>query len=173
MKKLLVITVTSADRPGIVEQVTRVVAEHGGNWEESRMARLGGVFAGIVQVGVPAERAEELKQALESLSGQQLTVSVQLTQPDVPETPSTGQILNLELSGADHEGIVHEVAAYLAEQGANVEEMETEVVSAPVSGSPLFQMKAKVKIPTTLELDDLRKQLDELAHKLGVDIHLR
>ncbi len=172
MKKLLVVTVTSPDHPGIVERMTRVIVEHGGNWEESRMARLGGVFAGIVQVSVPSERAEGLKAALEQLSDEQLTVTVHPTQPDAPEQPSVGPVYRFELSGADHEGIVHEVAAYLAQRGANVEEMETDVVAAPVSGTPLFRMRAQVKVPPELSLDELLSKLEELADRLGVDIQL-
>ena len=60
MKSFLVVTITCPDRPGIVERVTDVVVAHGGNWEESRLARLGGDFAGIAMVSVPSERADEL-----------------------------------------------------------------------------------------------------------------
>jgi acetyl esterase/lipase len=48
----LVVTVTAEDRAGVVEAVAAAVASCGGNWEESRMARLGGRFAGILLVGV-------------------------------------------------------------------------------------------------------------------------
>ena len=53
----LVVTFTGPDRPGIVASFARVVGEHGGNWEESRMARLAGQFAGILEVTVEADRA--------------------------------------------------------------------------------------------------------------------
>ena len=45
----LVMTIIGPDRTGLVESVARVVAEHGGNWLESRMCRLGGEFAGILR----------------------------------------------------------------------------------------------------------------------------
>ena len=42
MQRMLVMTVIGQDRPGLVDSVAGLVAEHGGNWLESRMSRLGG-----------------------------------------------------------------------------------------------------------------------------------
>ncbi len=52
----LVMTIIGPDRTGLVESVARAVAEHGGNWLESRMCRLGGEFAGILRMEIPAEK---------------------------------------------------------------------------------------------------------------------
>ena len=41
-----------------------IVDAHGGNWESSQLAELAGVFAGVIQVAVPAEQEEDLQQAL-------------------------------------------------------------------------------------------------------------
>lgn len=56
----LVMTVIGHDRPGLVDLVAGLVAEHGGNWLESRMCRLGGEFAGILRIHVPAEKEAAL-----------------------------------------------------------------------------------------------------------------
>ncbi|MGK0484803.1 MAG: glycine cleavage system regulatory protein, partial [Myxococcota bacterium] len=42
MKTSFVMTLLGRDQPGIVETIAKVVADHGANWEESRMARLSG-----------------------------------------------------------------------------------------------------------------------------------
>ena len=52
----LVMTIISPDRTGLVESIARTVAENGGNWLESRMCRLGGEFAGILRVEIPAAK---------------------------------------------------------------------------------------------------------------------
>ena len=44
MQVPLVMTVIGKDRTGLVESLASLVAEHGGNWLESRMCRLGGEF---------------------------------------------------------------------------------------------------------------------------------
>jgi glycine cleavage system transcriptional repressor len=70
--------------------------------------------------------------------------------------------------GADHIGIIHEVARYLAGQGINVDTMDTDVVAAPMSGSPLFTMSAVVRMPAGMTVDELREALDEVAEEVGV-----
>ncbi len=51
----MVLTAIARDRPGVVESLADVIAAHSGNWVESSMAQLGGKFAGIVRVEVPAD----------------------------------------------------------------------------------------------------------------------
>ncbi len=173
MKTSLVVTITCPDRPGIVERFTDVVRGFAANWEDSRMARLGGDFAGIVKIGVPADQAESLTEALRALADEQTTVIVK-TAHAVDQVPAeSSRLCQLRLSGADHEGIVHTISAYLAEQSINVEAMETEVVPAPMSASPVFRMKARIKLPPGLSLAELVDKLTEIGDQQGVDIELK
>ena len=172
MKSFLVVTITCPDRTGIVECVTDVVVAHGGNWQESRLARLGGDFAGIVMVSVSPERVDELTQALTALASDEMTVAVKCASPGAPAGRDRNLLCTLRLEGADHEGIVHEVSAFLAKQGINVEAMETELVSAPMSAAPLFQMEAQLDVPSSVSLDELRKRLLLIGDQLGVDIEV-
>jgi glycine cleavage system regulatory protein len=167
----VVVTITCPDRPGIVERVTEVIVAHDANWEESRLARLGGDFAGIIRIAVPGGRAEALAEALRGLSNEQMAVVVRL-QPAADAPPPEG-LYDLQLTGADHEGIVHTVASFLAHQGINLEEMQTEVLPAPMSASPLFHMEAKIRVPSGVALDDLRARLRHIGEQLGVDLDLK
>ena len=65
-------TIIGPDRTGLVESVARVVADHGGNWLESRMCRLGGEFAGILRIELPVEKRQALLDALQTLQGRGL-----------------------------------------------------------------------------------------------------
>jgi glycine cleavage system transcriptional repressor len=173
MKNYLVVTVTCPDRPGVVEQITAVLTRFSANWEESRMARLGGEFAGIAKVSVPEARTEGLMQELQALNSDQMTVVVKPTDVTESESPPGFNLFDLQLSGADHEGIVHSVAAYLVEHGINVETMETEVVRAPVTAAPLFQMDARIRVPDTLSFEVFQQNLGQIGDELGVDINVR
>ena len=172
MKTNLVVTVTCPDRPGIVERLTEVLVAHSANWEESRMARLGGDFAGIVKVSVPAEDAAPLTAALRAMADEQMAVVVKATEPAPPAAPAGYCLCDLHLTGADHEGIVHKVSAYLASQGINVESMETRVSRAPMSAAPLFHMNALLKVPAGVAAESLADGLRQIGESLGVDIEL-
>ncbi len=166
MRKSLVLTVIGDDRPRIVEALADQVLAAGANWEESRMARLAGKFAGLLRVSVEADRAAELARGLAALQGG-LTVVVEQTD----EAPAAaGPALRLELVGNDHPGIIRDIARALAVQRINIEELETGVTSAPMTGELLFRARALVRLPASVTVDALRFQLEALAGELMVDL---
>jgi glycine cleavage system transcriptional repressor len=75
--------------------------------------------------------------------------------------------------GADHEGIVHSVARYLASLQIQVETMDTHLTPAPITGTPIFSMHALVEAPPNVTLPILRRKLAEVADELGVDIEVK
>lgn len=161
----LVLTVIGPDRPGLVEALSRTVAEHGANWLESRMAHLSGQFAGIVRVSVAAERADSLASALGALAGLRVQVETASAAPG-----RNAPVLVLELLGQDRPGIVREVSHALASRGVNVEELETACSSAPMSGETLFRARARLRLPPELAEEELRESLEKLADELMVDV---
>jgi glycine cleavage system regulatory protein len=167
----LVMTILGPDRPGLVEALAKLVASHGANWLESRMAHLAGQFAGIVHVEVDSSRAEQLMAALGRLRSEGLTVIVQ--HDAAPPTVAVYLPLRLELIGHDRPGIVHEVTRLLADRRVNVEEFQTECVSAPMSGERLFRATATLRLPTGLAIDELQHALERIANDLMVDIRLQ
>jgi glycine cleavage system regulatory protein len=169
MRTSLVLTVIGDDRPGIVERVADQVAAAGANWEESRMARLAGKFAGLLRVGVDRERAEDLAAALTTLDAAGLTVVVEQT----GEPAGAGsRTLRLELVGNDRPGIVRDISRVLAEKQVNIEALETDVSSAPMSGERLFRAQAHLRVPASMDVDALRGRLEDLAGELMVDLTL-
>lgn len=173
MPASLVITVIGPDRPGLVESISRTVNQHGGNWTRSRMAHLGGQFAGMLQVHLPEEKdADSLKAALESLADDRLQVVIARESQGV-STPGAGEVhLKLDLVGQDRTGIVAEISRILTGHGINVEELSTECESAPWSGEVLFKTQASLTAPASADLDALRDDLEAIAHDLMVEISL-
>jgi glycine cleavage system regulatory protein len=167
MRTSLVLTVIGADRPGIVEQLSHQVLAAGANWEESRMARLAGQFAGLLRVSVDTDRADRLAAGLRALSSADLTIVVERSGAvDVARSLS----LTLEIVGSDRPGIVRDISHVLARQGINIEELETSVTSAAMSGETLFRARARVRVPETRAVGDIREILEALADNLMVDL---
>jgi glycine cleavage system regulatory protein len=170
MQRLLVMTVIGRDRPGLVESVAALVAEHGGNWLESRMSRLGGHFAGILRVEVPGENEPPLVAALKQLEARGLTVVVHPDQAK-PLLAAARQSV-LDIVGQDRPGIVREISHALAGFGVNVEELHTECASAAMSGETLFKAHARLSIPASCDVAQIRQQLERIAADLIVEISL-
>lgn len=170
-KSSLVLTIIGTDRPGLVDSLAEVVAAGGGNWLESRLAHLGGKFAGIVHVEVPEENVQALMSSLAALQSEGLRV---ISERDVETSAVSGWVpVALYLVGNDRPGIVRDVTHVLAEKGVNVEEFETQFTSAPMSGGMIFKAVAQLKLPPDLTIRQLSEHLEGLAGDLMVDIEIR
>jgi glycine cleavage system regulatory protein len=170
MLSTLVMTIIGPDRPGLVQLVATTLADHGGNWLESRMGHLGGQFAGIVRAEVATEKTGELVQALRALDEKGLRVIVH--QDDAASEAGAGTTATLELVGQDRVGILRAVTGVLANHGVNVEELASERVSAPMGGGTLFQATIRVSVTDTAVLDLVRGDFEKIASDLMVDLQL-
>jgi glycine cleavage system regulatory protein len=166
MQTTLVMTLIGPDRTGLVEAVASIVAAHEGNWLESRMSRLGGEFAGILRVEVPADKKSALLDAVQKISG--LRVIVGAGEPTAPSKNSRES--TIEIIGQDRPGIVREISAALARARVNVEEFTSDVTSSAMSGEQLFKAFARVQMPEGCNAAALKKELEEIAADLLVDI---
>lgn len=170
MSTSIVLSVLSDDHPGIVESLSDVLAAHGGNWTESSMLSLAGKFAGILLAEVPADRVDAFIGALEALESEGIRVVAEPSSG--AKTADDSRFVALELVGQDRPGIVHEITEVLARHAVNVQELETTVQSASMSGESLFLAHAKIFIPADTDTEALRDELEELANELMVDLSL-
>jgi glycine cleavage system regulatory protein len=167
MQSYLIMTVLGADRPGLVSRLSEVVTRHGGNWLESRMARLAGQFAGVIRIEIPSDAVDELLLELQGPGASGLTVSAvrEVAGPAVAR-----RTISIEVVGADRPGIVRELSAAIARVQANIEELTTGLESAPMSGQLLFRAKGLVSIPEEVELAALHAAFESLGGDLTLDV---
>jgi glycine cleavage system transcriptional repressor len=161
----LAVTAIGADRPGIVAAVSRVLHERGGNLQDSAMTILGGHFAIVLLVATeddPQELRAALTAATEDLG---LTISVSHAEGTRDQTDPTHL---LSVYGADRPGIVAGVTAVLADLGANVTDLETQVIGG--EDEPVYAMVIELVADDELEL---AARLAEVCRTLGVDHRLR
>jgi glycine cleavage system regulatory protein len=166
----LVLTLLGPDRPGLVEAVAQAIVASGGNWVESRMARLAGKFAGLLRVELPSAAVEQLRAALARLETHGLKIVLEPSETVEPIHPQ--QVMELELLGLDRPGLVREVSRLLAAQQINVEELVTDRSSAPMSAEMMFRARARLAVPAGVDVAAVRASLERLASDLMVEIRL-
>ncbi|HTZ70067.1 MAG TPA: ACT domain-containing protein [Acetobacteraceae bacterium] len=159
----LILTIVGPDRPGLVRTLSEALAARGGNWLESRMARLGGQFAGIVMVDAPDSFPADLA-GLEA-EGFRITVAAAGGGAAV-----VGPLLVVEVTGNDRPGIVHEVTRVLAAHGANIEDMTTNVSSGAFSGEALFRAAIVLRAPDEKAVAALTAGLERISNDIMVDV---
>jgi glycine cleavage system regulatory protein len=167
MHASIVLTILAADRPGLVSTLSETIAARGGSWQESRMARLAGQFAGILRVECPADQAADLLAALAALEGQGIAVQARREEAVPPEPRET---VALDVVGNDRPGIVRALSAAIAGAGGNVEDLATTLESAPMSGHPIFHATGRVSLASGGDPAALVTAIETLGPDLSVSI---
>ena len=160
----LIMTVLGADRQGLVNQLAETVADHGGNWLESRMARLAGQFAGIARIQCPEDKVDDLVAALNEAG-----LNIQVARESSGDSPAL-RMVRIEVMGNDRPGIVRELTTAISQAGGNVEEFSTRLESAAMSGHPMFRAEGVVAIGPDDSLDKLQAAIEQLGEDLTVDL---
>jgi glycine cleavage system transcriptional repressor len=170
----LVVTAVGTDRPGIVANLTALLAEHGANLADSRMAILGGEFALMMLVSVAESRMEELRQTI-GIASTELGLELIVKDTRSPAAHRAGRVRSYEVQvhALDHPGIVHAVASALQRIGGNVVSMETSAYQASVTGAPLFEMSLQADFPAEITAARLREALEQVSEAANADIEVR
>ena len=162
----LIVGFVAEDRPGVLQRLSNVVSDCGGNWLESSMTTLGGYFSGSVLVEIDEADRDALLDALEQLEG--FTVSIR--EPIEAGDDASTHLKQINVLGPDRPGVLKEVASELAARQINILEMDTQIRPAPMSGELLFEADACIRIPDSTDLDALNRQLNVIGDALGVDV---
>src|SRR5579871_1500001 len=166
---LFVLSVVGSDRPGLTEALASAVVSVRGNWLESHLSRLGGLYVGSVLVELDPDKVEALRSAVGAVDAQGLQVRIA---PAIEESGASGEALDFNLVGQDQPGIVRQVTAVLSGFEANIEAFETWISAEPHAGAPLFHMEARLRLPPGLAADRVQAALEEISAEIMVDISL-
>ena len=162
----LVLSVIGSDRPGLTQALAGAVLSAGGNWLESHLSRLGGLYVGSVLVELASDGVDALRAAVQAVDAHGLEVRIA---PALEDAGAAGEAIDFRLVGQDQPGIVHQVTAILSRLGVNIEAFESHISAEPHSGAPLFNMAARLRLPAALKADAVQAALDAVfAHKQDI-----
>jgi glycine cleavage system regulatory protein len=165
----LILSVIGSDRPGLTQALAGAVLAAGGNWLESHLSRLGGLYVGSVLVELETDSVDLLRAAVRDVDAQGLEVRIA---PAVEAPGAGGEAVQFSLVGQDRPGIVHQVTAILSGLQANIEAFDTRLSVEPHSGAPLFHMEARLRLPPPLQAEQVQAALEDISAEIMVDISL-
>jgi glycine cleavage system transcriptional repressor len=175
MKQLFALSAIGRDRPGIVADLAELIYECDCNLEDSRMTILGTEFAVLLLLsGQGADAERRLSAACKRVEWEKrLTVFFRpLDRAPMPADEAPGRVLECIVTGVDKAGIVARIARTLADLGTNVEDLHTELKPEPESGTPIYTMRIKLRVPPGIDERALRERLEADARSLTVDVAL-
>lgn len=165
----LILSVVGSDRPGLTKAVADAVLSAGGNWLESHLSRLGGLYVGSVLVELDEDRVDALREAVRAVDAEGLEVRIA---PALEGPAASGDMIQLSLVGQDQPGIVQKVTSVLSGLNVNIETFESRIEAEPHSGAPLFAMEAQLRLPYGLEAEGVQAALEDISAEIMVDISL-
>lgn len=167
-----VLSALAEDRPGLVAEVSRFLAERSCNIEDSRMAILGSDFGMMLLISGSPGSLRRVEEDLPQLEHRlKLRATLKPTQRPT-EYPQGKANYLVKVYSLDHPGIVYSVADALYSSGANIVTMETEAYDAPETGTPFFKMIAQVNIPSQVNPENLFERLHTVAHRENLDLEI-
>lgn len=163
----LAVSALGRDRPGIVAAIAAALLDLEGNIEDSRMSILRGHFAVMLIVTTPdgrdrSEVAERLARVRDELGLEALAVSEVDGLDPSHQQPSHV----LTVYGADHPGIVSTISATLAEAGANITDLTTQLAGE------VYLLVVEVALGEG-SAEALTAELARVGGEAGVEVSLR
>jgi glycine cleavage system transcriptional repressor len=168
MKQLIVLSAIGNDRSGVVNDITKVIFDCGGNIEESRMSALGNEFAMLLLISGNWHTLTRLETELDKLTQEHsLTFTIRKTgeRADKADCMPYG----VDVVSLDQPGIVFNLANFFASRKIDIAELATRRYAAAHTGAPMFAVQMTVNIPASLHLSQLRDDFMEICDQLNLD----
>ncbi|HUO08093.1 MAG TPA: ACT domain-containing protein [Phycisphaerae bacterium] len=165
----VIVTAVGQDRPGLVDELTGHLHTGGANIIESRMVNLRGQFAVIMLLEL--SDAKRLRSSLPEV-GAKMGLAISVVEQSAPATPAKGIPYKLKTYSLDQPGLVHRISAVLRTHGVNIEDLTARQESAPFAGDPLFTMEMRLTVPASVQVRQLRNDLESACEKVNADLDL-
>ncbi|RFA24809.1 glycine cleavage system protein R [Alkalilimnicola ehrlichii] len=168
MQNLLVVTALGEDRPGIVDELSRVIVDSGCNIENSRMTVLGSDFAVIMLVSGRWNELAKLESSLPQ-AGRRLGLLLNTKRTDAPTRRGDLLAYAVEVISVDHPGIVHQLSNFFAKRSINIRDLSTASYAAAHTGTPMFSVLMTIDVPANTHIATLREEFMDFCDRLNLD----
>lgn len=167
------VAVVGRDQPGIAAAIANQLYAAEANIQDSRMSILGGQFAIMMVVELPAGAdVDALQRGLGHVRdelGLETAVLREIADASQDARPAPTHILTVY--GADHPGIVAAVCETLASKEVNIDDLATRVIGTV--DEPVYTLICELTLPGDLDPAVLTADLDGVAVSQGVEVVLR
>ncbi|MFP9132924.1 glycine cleavage system protein R [Shewanella algae] len=157
------ITLQVSDRKGLVEQIAHAVSRHGGNWLDSELRHIDGIFAAILLLEVPSEHWDDLLDALECIDG------MALTSARAGQQQKYIKRLSFNLVAYDRPGLVLDISNRINALGINIEQFSSKFETAGHTGIALFRATISLGLTDPMQEERLTESLYSIGDDLVLD----
>jgi glycine cleavage system transcriptional repressor len=164
----IVVTASGEDRPGLINELARVVADCKCNISDSRMTRLGQSFGMIMLVQGSWNSLAKLELQLQRLE-QSLGLMIHVRRTDGPQNREDMLPYAIEVIAPDQPGIIHRLADFFAKRSINVEDLAMRSYPAVHTGTTMCSVNMVVGVPAKLHIAVLREEFMDYCDQFNWD----
>ena len=163
----IIITAIGTDKPGLVNKITSIINGNNGNIDNSKMIKIEDQFAMIIEFSIPNKK-NDIESKLNSIEDLKIYSKLVKDYDLIKKSTKTYLII-----GSDDQGIVNTISHYFEKNNINIIEVDTFIQQAPITGSPLFNMRIVIEYnKKSIDIDKTTKDLIELSDSLNLDTKL-
>lgn len=166
MKSVFITTITGPDSPGIIKSLAETTRGIGGEWETSKVMKLGGQFAALMKVLIAKESASALKEALEKEFPQLAFKYAEVAKAEVQAT----KMINLEIDCKDRPGLTKDINNILANLDLVVENMEFNRVHVSSIGQAMFTARLTLAVAESVNGEAVAEEIESLSGDVRVSV---
>jgi glycine cleavage system transcriptional repressor len=168
MEQLMVISAVGGNPMTVVNDLSKIVLDCGGNIKESRMAAMGSEFGVLLLVAGNWHTISRLERDLGRFAdGDGITMQFRRT-----ESRRMGKELlpyAVDVVGLDQPGIVHSLSGFFAARKVEIGEVASRSYPAAHTGAPMFSVQMYINVPSAVHIAGLREEFMEFCDQLNVD----
>ena len=168
MKQYIAISAIGNDRVGLVHDLSKVIADCGGNISESRMTALGSEFAMLMLIAGNWHSVARIETELKKLA-ETSGITLQVRRTDERAVREDQVPYSVDVVCLDQAGIISALSGFFSARGIDISEMNTRSYPAPHTGAPMFRVFMIINVPSTIHLGALREEFMDMCDNLNLD----
>ncbi|MEI6458087.1 MAG: ACT domain-containing protein [Pseudomonadota bacterium] len=168
MKQLLAISAIGSDRTGMVHDLTRTIADCGGNIIETRMSALGSEFVMSLLISGNWHALAKIETEVKRI-GEAGLIAIQIHRTEPRPVRADMLPYSVDVVCLDQTGIVASLSGFFSARGVDIAELDTHSYAAVHTGAPMFSLRLVVNVPSRIHLGVLREEFMDFCDQLNLD----
>jgi glycine cleavage system regulatory protein len=166
MKSNFITTVYGPVIPGIIKVLAQATRSLGGEWLTSKVVKLDGQFAAIMNVVIEQEQEKALKSSLE-----QKFPSLNFVYSSPQSSPrGATKTINFVVDCIDRPGLTGDLSGILANLDIGVEDMECKRFVMDGIGDTVFSARLTLSVPFGADSKIIAEEIETLSEDVRVHI---
>lgn len=171
MQTHLAVNLLAKDRIGLVERITRPIAQNKCVILDSRMHTLGDHFSASMLVRGSWDRIARLETALRQLANTQ-GMELIITRVEHPNAASAHLPYVVDIVSINESNTAYALAQFFAAQGVNVRDFTAVPYQTALHGTEMISLRFQIDIPTDRRLALFKDAFFDLCDELNLDATL-